>query len=73
MDAEEFFAVIGGLVFLFLLGVTVIGGIGSYQTSQGCLSAGYSNHKYSLIGDDYCVMRVDQTDIVVPFDRRGEK
>jgi hypothetical protein len=61
-----------GLVAVMLLwaGIILFGVITTIvkaQTTSACLRAGYPGSQVSWSLDRYCIRRVDQTDIVVPF------
>jgi hypothetical protein len=48
--------------------VTVVVEVRGCRIERACLAAGYPSHRASLVKGDYCVKRVDQSDVVVPFD-----
>jgi len=39
------------------------------MTKNACLKAGYPNSQVTFTFDRYCIQRVDQTDVVVPFSK----
>lgn len=59
----------GMIVFLSLATITVIIGIVEIVKTQAlereCLSYGYPRADWRWIGPDYCIKRLEQTDIVV--------
>jgi hypothetical protein len=58
------------LMFLLLLCLVISTPIKmGMQThvERQCLAMGYRDGDWRLIGPDYCIQRVDQTDVVVPL------
>lgn len=55
--------------FVILWGI-MIGFVLDAQTQVGCLQAGYPAHTVTWALQRYCLRRVNQTDMVVPYDRR---
>lgn len=67
-DLFDTLSAVGLIAFVALFWtVLAVHSWGRYQTEQQCLKHGFSGYRYSLIGSEYCVIRQDQTDIVVPF------
>jgi hypothetical protein len=61
--------VILGFLFLLFVGQAVI--LNANVKSE-CLAAGYPNHEIDWSLNAYCIKRVNQTDVVVPFaDRKS--
>lgn len=67
MDSYERFA---GIVTILTLAVVLAWGGVQMVTESQCLAAGYPSAKVSWAFDRYCIKRVDQTDVVVPFAQR---
>lgn len=70
MDSEDIFTLglaVAGLLFIGALGIY---GISQARTASACLASGYPTAAVSYTFDRYCIKRVDQTDVVVPFDKR---
>ncbi len=61
-----------GLTFaaiLFLVGVlgsSLVEGYQQTKLERFCLAHGYARADWRWVGDNYCITRTDQTDIVVP-------
>lgn len=54
-------------IFVVVFGYLGVSAFYEWRTSQDCLAQGYSSYRFSMWGDDYCVLRKDQTDVVVPY------
>ena len=54
------------LIACAILVVKLAAGLVDWHTKRQCLAAGYMRHERSLF-TRYCVKRVDQTDVVIPF------
>ena len=62
--AVAFFGSIAAVVtYVLVMSVTIM------QTRSGCLAAGYPSARVDYARHRYCIKRVDQTDVVVPFDQ----
>lgn len=68
-DAAVIAAVCG---LILVVGYLAFFAVLSARTEADCLSSGYPAHNVTWNGARYCIKRVDQTDIVVPFDRRDK-
>lgn len=60
---------IGGLVGLAFIVYLSILGFYSITGVSKCLAHGYPGHKADWALNQYCVKRVDQTDVVVPLEQ----
>ena len=60
------------LVFLFVVLLILSGSIDVYTKSQ-CYSLGYTTGKVDVFLNQYCIKRVDQTDVVVSLDQLRRK
>lgn len=57
---------------LFIIVFAVIGSISvfilsakDYKLQRYCLSKGYPQSSYNIIGPSYCIKRINQTDVVI--------
>jgi hypothetical protein len=60
-----------GCLFMLAIGIFLIFGVlggAALITDHDCLAQGYREGRVSILLSRYCVARVDQTDVVVPFD-----
>lgn len=73
---DYFFIALSGFIALVVVFLLVMFGvyvpIGA-STSQHCLKAGFPQHQVTWNLDRYCIKRVDQTDVVVPFEKRWQQ
>lgn len=56
------------LVVVALLGGALSYGYGQQRLARRCLAAGYPYSRWSLTGPNYCVKRLDNSDVVVPVE-----
>jgi hypothetical protein len=55
------------VVALILVAVVLV--LNENAWKRRCLANGYPQASYHLIGPNYCIKRVDQTDTVIPEDK----
>jgi hypothetical protein len=56
------------ITFIFIfLAIAGIAGCQRITANRACLKAGYPEAKIDFTFNQYCIKRVDQTDVVVPL------
>lgn len=72
---EDELGLVGFVLIVLLIGGWVIEGVNQAAVERACLSVGYPNGDFRWIGPNYCIKRIDQTDVVVTLDeaRRGSR
>jgi hypothetical protein len=74
-DVPWYLWVAAGLIVLFFLWMGVWGVV-YIRAERACLGLGYRETRVTALLDRYCIVRIDQSDIVVPLSettpRRGK-
>lgn len=66
-DWFEQVAIWGGLAFVIAVcGYAVVESVQTTRLERFCLAHGYSRADWRVFGENYCITRTDQTDVVVP-------
>jgi hypothetical protein len=68
MDMDELITLLGIVIVFGVLGVAVVDEFNQRSTERYCLSKGYPQGDWRWFGPNYCIKRVDQTDVVVSTD-----
>jgi hypothetical protein len=55
----------------FLILAALVSMLAHENVRSECLRAGYPEYRIAMTLEAYCVKRLDQTDIVVPFSERA--
>lgn len=56
-----------GLLIAFVLGLSLLVGLGTSYVSGKCLSLGYPEGRILSDGRGYCIARINNSDVVVPL------
>ncbi len=67
MKNSDTFATVLVVLFAMLLALAAFSAIVDAVTKSSCLAAGYREASVDWAFNRYCVKRLDQTDLVVPF------
>ncbi len=67
LDSDVKLGCAGILIVLAFLAVPTYGEIMQAKVERRCLRAGHPRGDFRWIGPDYCIKRVDQTDVVIPL------
>lgn len=70
IGSDDMWAVLFILFVVITLGTVVTVGVTNARTKAACLQAGFPGFRVAWNLEQYCVKRVDQTDVVVPFAKR---
>jgi hypothetical protein len=72
-QTKEFFGGIAVTVMVVILTWAILLALFQANYERGCLLSGYKHGSIDFLFNGYCVTRVDQTDIVVPYSKRGQR